>query len=61
MNGKMWEHPATCENVERLRSRGVQFIGPSVGLLACGYEGSGRLIESSIIVDHVEKILLEKK
>jgi phosphopantothenoylcysteine decarboxylase/phosphopantothenoylcysteine decarboxylase/phosphopantothenate--cysteine ligase len=60
MNGKMWEHPATCENVERLRSRGVQFIGPSVGLLACGYEGSGRLIESSAIIDCAEKLLTHK-
>ena len=43
MNGKMWEHPATRENVEKLRARGVQFIGPEEGLLACGYEGIGRL------------------
>jgi len=61
MNVKMWEHPATRENVERLRMRGISFIGPSSGMLACGYEGPGRLIESSIIVDQVEKILLEKK
>ena len=43
MNGKMWEHPATKENVATLGSRGVEFIGPDAGLLACGYEGSGRL------------------
>src|SRR5207237_9014757 len=43
MNGKMWEHPATQENVERLKSRGVEFIGPEEGMLACGYEGVGRL------------------
>src|SRR5947208_13018887 len=43
MNGKMWEHPATQENVEKLRSRGVEFIGPEEGMLACGYEGVGRL------------------
>jgi phosphopantothenoylcysteine decarboxylase/phosphopantothenoylcysteine decarboxylase/phosphopantothenate--cysteine ligase len=60
MNGKMWEHPATCENVKTLRSRGVVFIGPSSGLLACGYEGPGRLIESDVIVHQVEKILLQK-
>ncbi|KAB2643984.1 MAG: phosphopantothenoylcysteine decarboxylase [Verrucomicrobia bacterium] len=61
MNVKMWEHAATRDNVERLRARGAVFIGPGWGMLACGYEGPGRLIESSIIVDHVEKILLEKK
>lgn len=43
MNGKMWEHPATQANVETLRSRGVEFIGPEEGMLACGYEGVGRL------------------
>src|SRR5437588_2984303 len=43
MNGKMWEHPATQENVEKLKSRGVEFIGPEAGMLACGYEGIGRL------------------
>jgi phosphopantothenoylcysteine decarboxylase/phosphopantothenate--cysteine ligase len=43
MNGKMWMHPATRENVARLKSRGAKFIGPAEGLLACGYEGLGRL------------------
>ena len=43
MNGKMWMHPATQENVARLKSRGAKFIGPEEGLLACGYEGIGRL------------------
>jgi phosphopantothenoylcysteine synthetase/decarboxylase len=43
MNGKMWENPATKENVEKLKTRGVDFIGPEEGMLACGYEGLGRL------------------
>lgn len=43
MNGKMWMHPATQKNVELLSARGVHFIGPEAGLLACGYEGIGRL------------------
>lgn len=43
MNGKMWDHPATKENVATLGSRGVEFIGPEAGMLACGYEGVGRL------------------
>src|SRR5207302_5445667 len=38
MNGKMWEHPATIENVEKLKARGIEFIGPEEGMLACGYE-----------------------
>jgi phosphopantothenoylcysteine decarboxylase len=43
MNGKMWLHPATRENVAVLRRRGVEFIGPEEGMLSCGYEGLGRL------------------
>ena len=43
MNGKMWQHPATQQNVATLTARGVEFIGPEAGLLACGYEGLGRL------------------
>ena len=43
MNGKMWLHPATQQNVATLRSRGAEFIGPEKGLLSCGYEGLGRL------------------
>ena len=50
MNGKMWEHPATRENSSRLRARGVEFIGPAEGMLACGYEGTGRLAEPADIV-----------
>src|SRR6266513_243176 len=43
MNGKMWEPPATVDNVEKLKARGAEFIGPEEGMLACGYEGLGRL------------------
>ncbi|HEY9173560.1 MAG TPA: flavoprotein [Verrucomicrobiae bacterium] len=43
MNGKMWLHPATQQNVATLKARGVEFIGPDDGLLSCGYEGIGRL------------------
>jgi phosphopantothenoylcysteine decarboxylase len=43
MNGKMWQHPATRQNVATLKSRGVEFIGPEEGMLSCGYEGIGRL------------------
>lgn len=43
MNGKMWLHPATQQNVQILRARGAEFLGPDEGLLACGYEGLGRL------------------
>src|SRR4051794_1178299 len=43
MNGKMWLHSATQQNVATLKSRGAEFIGPEEGMLSCGYEGLGRL------------------
>ncbi len=57
MNGKMWEHPATQENVRALISRGVHFIGPEEGMLACGYEGVGRLWKVDEIAFRAEFLL----
>jgi phosphopantothenoylcysteine decarboxylase len=57
MNGKMWLHAATQANVETLRSRGVHFIGPEEGMLACGYEGVGRLWTVDGIVARAEELL----
>jgi len=57
MNGKMWLHPSTQDNVGRLRARGVEFIGPEEGLLACGYEGIGRLWSVEEIAARVNAIL----
>ncbi|MEI6350853.1 MAG: flavoprotein [Verrucomicrobiota bacterium] len=59
MNGKMWLHAATRENVAKLRSRGVHFIGPEEGMLACGYEGIGRLWNVDGIVTRVNELLSE--
>ena len=42
MNGKMYDHPATQQNLESLRDRGVYFVDPVEGELACGYEGMGQ-------------------
>jgi phosphopantothenoylcysteine decarboxylase/phosphopantothenate--cysteine ligase len=57
MNGKMWEHPATQENVARLKARGVEFLGPEDGMLACGYEGAGRLWKVDEIAFRAEFLL----
>ena len=53
MNGKMWLHPATQENVKTLKKRGVEFIGPDEGMLSCGYEGVGRLWPVEKIAERV--------
>lgn len=57
MNGKMWSHPATEANVATLTGRGVQFIGPEAGMLACGYEGLGRMWPVDGIVQRVVEML----
>jgi len=61
MNGKMWQHAATQDNVKLLQSRGVNFIGPEEGLLACGYEGLGRLWSVDDIVERAAHIIAQKK
>ena len=57
MNGKMWLHPATQQNVKTLSNRGANFIGPEEGMLACGYEGIGRLWNVDGIVERVIETL----
>lgn len=57
MNGKMWLHPATQQNVATLRGRGVEFIGPEEGMLSCGYEGIGRLFDPEKIVQRALELL----
>jgi phosphopantothenoylcysteine decarboxylase / phosphopantothenate---cysteine ligase len=51
MNTAMWRHPQTAANVRTLRARGVEFIEPGSGYLACGDEGEGRLADPAAIVE----------
>ncbi len=55
MNGKMWQHPATQQNVATLKTRGAQVVGPDSGMLSCGYEGVGRLE----VVEEIAKRAME--
>ena len=57
MNGKMWLHAATLANVATLRQRDHAFIGPEEGMLACGYEGVGRLWPTEGIIAAAERIV----
>ena len=61
LNGKMWLHPATQENVATLKARGVEFIGPDEGMLSCGYEGPGRLWEVGQIAARAMALLGESR
>jgi len=58
MNGKMLTHPATESNLKILRERGHHFVDPTEGLLACGYEGKGRLAPIDEILTAAENLLL---
>jgi phosphopantothenoylcysteine synthetase/decarboxylase len=57
MNGKMWLHPATQQNVGVLKARGAEFIGPEEGMLSCGYEGIGRLWPVEQIAERALKLV----
>ena len=57
MNVNMWNHPATQENLERLRGRGVHVVNPNEGYLACGMTGAGRLAGQDAIVSTVREVL----
>ena len=50
MNTGMWTAAATQENLKTLQERGIEFIGPESGILACGDEGAGRMSEPEAIV-----------
>jgi len=60
MNSRMWLHPATQANVETLRARGVELVGPSEGELAEGEEGIGRMAEPEEIHQRIEELLHER-
>ena len=57
MNTGMWDNAATQENVRILRSRGIHFVGPEGGLLACGDSGMGRMSEPETIVVRILQLL----
>lgn len=57
MNPEMWANAACRENVETLRRRGVNFAGPAAGHVACGADGTGRMLEAAEIADCIRKLL----
>jgi phosphopantothenoylcysteine decarboxylase/phosphopantothenate--cysteine ligase len=57
MNTQMLAHPAVRANLDVLSSRGVRFVEPGEGFLACGWIGKGRLAEPDEIVEAVEQAL----
>lgn len=61
MNVNMLEHPATQQNIDTLRQRGVQILEPDEGFLACGTHAKGRMQEPDIIATHLFDFLNKPK
>jgi len=54
MNVRMWEHPSTKQNLNKLKSYGYKIIGPEVGDMACGEFGEGKMTEPKDIFKKIE-------
>ncbi|MBS0221483.1 MAG: bifunctional phosphopantothenoylcysteine decarboxylase/phosphopantothenate--cysteine ligase CoaBC [Proteobacteria bacterium] len=61
MNVRMWTHAATTANVETLKKRGVAFVGPNDGVMACNEYGPGRMSEPEEIVAAIESLLAQDR
>ena len=58
MNTDMFENPATQENIQTLKSRGIYIVEPDTGFLAEGYEGKGRYPENKRILEELENFII---
>jgi phosphopantothenoylcysteine decarboxylase/phosphopantothenate--cysteine ligase len=54
MNVRMWEHPSTKQNLNKLKSYGYKMIGPEIGDMACGEFGEGKMTEPKDIFQTIE-------
>jgi phosphopantothenoylcysteine decarboxylase/phosphopantothenate--cysteine ligase len=61
MNVRMWEHPSTKQNLNKLKSYGYKIIGPEVGDMACGEFGEGKMTEPKDIFQKIEAYFSELK
>ena len=55
MNVRMWEHPSTKENLQKLRIFGYTIVGPEIGDMACGEYGEGKMTEPLNIINYVDE------
>jgi phosphopantothenoylcysteine decarboxylase/phosphopantothenate--cysteine ligase len=56
MNVNMWENPVYRQNEAKLRGLGYRFMEPAEGMLACGWEGKGKLPEPAAIFEETERL-----
>ena len=59
MNVRMWEHPSTKQNLNKLKSYGYKIIGPEIGDMACGEFGEGKMTEPKDIFQTIETYFSE--
>ncbi len=57
MNVRMWEHPSTKENLNKLKNFGYKIIGPEIGDMACGEYGEGKMTEPIKIIEYLKNYL----
>ena len=61
MNVRMWKHPSTEENLQKLKTFGYQVIGPEIGDMACGEYGEGKMTEPQDIISSLEQYFYSLK
>ena len=61
MNIRMWEHPTTKMNLQKIRDFGYKLIGPEIGDMACGEYGEGKMSDPLTIAVEIDKYFLIKK
>ena len=61
MNVRMWEHPSTKENINKLKNFGYKIIGPEIGDMACGEFGKGKMTEPNEIIKKIKIFFNNKK
>jgi len=58
MNVRMWKHPTTKENLNKIKNFGYKIIGPEIGDMACGEFGEGKMTEPNEIVKEIENYFI---
>ncbi len=60
MNVRMWEHQSTKDNIKKIKNFGYKLIGPSIGDMACGEYGEGKMSDPLIIYDEIKNYLVNQ-
>ena len=61
MNVRMWEHQSTKENIAKLKTYNYKIIGPTIGDMACGEYGEGKMLDPKEIINHLKSYFVNFK